>query len=684
MCGIIGILGKKDAAKLTEKGLKVMDYRGKDAVGFYNKENVSIGHCLHSIVSFVQQPFVGKGVLAANCEIYNWKEIDEFKSKNDAEMLFNLVEKNGVEKAVEMLDGVYAFAYYNKGKVYLARDIIGIKPMWYSHKDGFAFASEKKALEKAGYVNINELNPRKILVYDVKSNKIELIEREFFKITPVLGESFNKIVDNVGLLLNEAIKKRLPERKFGILFSGGLDSTVMALMLKNLGHGFTCYTAVLDNPDLKEPEDLEYAKRIAHEYQLNLRVIKIKLPQVEKLLKKIVPLIEDYNVVKAGVAVTFYAALEQAKKDECKVIFSGLGSEEIFAGYQRHKEAADINKECVSGLLKMYERDTYRDDVISMYHNLELRLPYLDNELAKYSLRIPPKYKLHQGHEKYVLREVAKKLGLAEEYAMRPKKAAQYGSNFHKAISKLSRKHKYKYMSDYLRTLYPSHNVRLAALVSSGKDSIYAMHVMMKQNYPISCMITLKSKNPDSFMFHTPAVELVKLQSQSIGIPLLEQETEGEKEKELADLKKALKTAKEKYNIEGVVTGALFSNYQRERVEKICDALSLKIFSPLWHINQETLMREIIDSGFKFILTKVAAYGLDDSWLGKEITHKDIDKLVEMNKKVAINIAFEGGEAESLMIDGPIFKKRIEIKKGKKVMENECTGVFLVGDAVLE
>lgn len=663
MCGIIGVFNRKDSLSLVKTGLKSIEYRGRDSSGFCSAENYSVGHCLHSVVGRVKQPIVRKGVLVSNCEIYNWKELNEkymLDAGNDSELLSLLLEQKKVEDAVKEIDGIYAFAYIIDNKLLIARDIIGVKPVWFSHSDGFAFASEKKALEKIGFRNIIELNPRKIIKYDIKNNKLLSIERPFFEIAPETKESRKKIIDRTKKLLIEAVKKQVPDRKFGLLFSGGVDSSVLALLLKKFGK-FTCYVAVLDNPNRNEPEDLVYSKRAAELLGLDLKVVKIKEEDVLGYLKIIVPLIEDSNVIKVGVALTFFAACEQAKKDGCKVIFSGLGSEEIFAGYQRHRQSSDINRECLSGLLKMYERDLYRDDVITMFHLLELRVPFLDKKLVEYSLKIPAKYKIRNETTKFILRETALKLGLDRKIALRKKRAAQYGSNFHKALKKLARKNR-TLISEYLLQFYPAHNLKLGALVSGGKDSIYAMHVMMRQNYKVECMITLRSRNPDSFMFHTPAIDMVKLQAKSIGIPLVEQDTEGEKEKELDDLKHALEKARQKYQIEGIVTGALFSNYQRDRIEKIADSLGLKIFAPLWHMDQETEMRQIIDSGFSFIITKVACEGLDKSWLGKPVTHKDIDKLAELNQRIGINIAFEGGEAETLMIDGPIFKKKIQIK----------------------
>jgi diphthine-ammonia ligase len=688
MCGIIGVFGRVNSSKLVETGLKILKNRGKDAKGIYNKDDFSLGHCLHSIVGRVKQPLIDKEIFVSNCEIYNWKELNdkyEFKAKNDSELLFKLLQKKGVnENTLDELDGVYAFAYLSKNKLFIARDIIGIKPVWYSHANGFYFASEKKALEKLGVININELNPRKILEYDLKKDELRFIERKFFTIKPEIKDSLEKIKDRVGDLLLKAVEKRIPNRKFGILFSGGIDSTFLAYTMKKLGFKFTCYTAALDEPNFKEPADVTYAKIIAKQLDLDLKIVKIKLNDVPKYLKKIVPLIEDSNVVKVGVALPFYTACEQAKKDGCKVIFSGLGSEEIFAGYQRHKESNNINKECVSGLLKMYERDMYRDDVVTMYNQLELRIPLLDKELVNYALKIPEKYKIAKGHEKYILRLVAEKMGLKGDFVWRKKKAAQYGSNFHKALIKLTKNNGFKRKSDYLRTFYKSHNVKLGALVSTGKDSIYAAYTMLRQNYSIECFITIDSDNLDSYMFHTPTIELAKLQAKAMNVPIIIHKTKGEKEKELEDLKIAIKKAKDEYGIEGIVTGALFSNYQRERVEKIADELSLKLFHPLWHINQETEMREVVREGFTFIMTKIAADGLDKNWLNKPITQKLIDDLVVLKDKIGFNVAGEGGEFESLVLDGPCFDKKIVIKKSKVVEEDENCATLIIEKAELK
>ncbi|KHO45343.1 MAG: ATP-binding protein [archaeon GW2011_AR3] len=702
MCGLIGIFNIENAAGLAAKALEAIRNRGTEAYGIATeswievkkrpedlvpiKSRNAVAHCLHSVVSYLPQPLKGKGILIANCEIYNWRELSarhRINAQNDADLLLQMLDKLGVAKTVPEIDGVFAFAYWRNGKVILARDIIGEKPLWYHFGDSFSFCSEKKALESLGFLACFELNPRQILTYDIGQNRISFAQRKFFSIKPESRLKPGRIEKEVcGLLIN-SVAKRLPDKKFGLLFSGGVDSSAIAQILKSLGMDFTCYLAVLDEPGLKTGDDLASAEYAAKKIGLRLKVRRLSLDDVQKYLKKVVPLIEDTNVTKAGVAVTFFAACEMAKADGIKVIFSGLGSEEIFAGYDRHRKSQNVNNECLSGLLKMYERDTYRDDVITMANSLELRLPFLDKRLVEYSLKIPGHLKLNEQANKIILRRAMISLGMPQEIASRKKRAAQYGSRVDSAIEKLARRNRIKTKSEYLRQFYPQKNLRLGVLFSSGKDSCFAMHTMQKQNYGISCLITMKSENKDSYMFHTPNVHMARMQAEAIGLPLVETVTYGEKEAELEDLEKALKIAQKNHAIEGVVTGALFSNYQRERIERVADSLGLKIFSPLWHMDQELEMGVLLDAGFKFIFSSVAAFGLDKSWLGREIGHKDIKRLVELNKRTGLNIAGEGGEFESLVLDGPMFRKAIQVTDSEIIVEGEHNARFIVKDAVL-
>ena len=183
--------------------------------------------------------------------------------------------------------------------------------------------------------------------------------------------------------------------------------------------------------------------------------------------------------------------------------------------------------------------------------------------------------------------------------------------------------------------------MKLAVLFSGGKDSCYALYKASKE-HEITCLLSVISKNPESYMFHTPNIELTKIQAKAMELPLITKTTEGEKELELNDLKLLIQTAVAKYKIEGVVTGALASVYQATRVQKICAQLGLWCFNPIWQMDQIELLNELKKNKFQTVIVGVFAYPLDDSYLGKKITKNMIDKLIELNKKYKINPAGEG------------------------------------------
>lgn len=694
MCSIIGCFHDEHAFSTIQRGLTIMKERGRDGCGYYDGEVYSalspeqlppstakhiLGHGLHAIVDFVPQPLQKQdAVLVANCEIYNWKELakeNKITAKNDSDLLLQLLVQLGVEKTLPLLRGVYAFAYWQKDNLYLARDILGVKPLWYSIEGNkLSFASEKKTLSSLAL----ELNPRQILKYSINTGRHSFLRRSFSFSKKIIKEDVLSLLQKT---LQEAVCLEAADTKFGVLFSGGLDSLLLAKMLKDLGYMFTCYTAATS----EESPDLISAKNCATQLGFPLRSIILSREQTVEYLKKIVPLIEDSNVIKVGVALPLYAAAELAKKDGNRVIFAGSGADELFGGYQRYKatDLTKLNEDCYSDILKIYEKNCYRDDVITMNNNLELRVPFLDKEVVSLALQIAPEWKIRDGQEKYILRQLAEKIGIPKELAQRKKKAAQYGSGFDAVLEKLAKKEK-KSKSKYLEQFYRPKNLRLAALVSGGKDSLYAAYIMTQQNYELSCLVRMQSRNPSSYMFHTPNIHLVELQAEAMAVPLLTQKTSGEKEKELKDLEIVLKKAQKKYHIEGIVSGALYSQYQRERIEKVAEKLGLKVFAPLWHKDQEQELRELLALGFEFILSSVAAEGLNKSWLGRILEEKDVEKLVALQKKVGLNPAFEGGEAESLVLDCPLFHKKIKIITSEIHEEAEHTATLLVTKAKIE
>lgn len=207
--------------------------------------------------------------------------------------------------------------------------------------------------------------------------------------------------------------------------------------------------------------------------------------------------------------------------------------------------------------------------------------------------------------------------------------------------------------------------MELAALFSGGKDSTYALYKVMKEGHKIKYLVSVFPSRQDSWMFHYPGIELTKLQAKRMGIEQVIVKTIGIKEHEVLDLKKAL----ERLDVDGVVTGALASVYQKSRIDKICKELGLKSLSPLWHKDPIRLIKASRKAGFRAIITAVAAYGLDYNWLGREIDDRCLEDLKKLNKKYGIHIGFEGGEAESFVYDCPLFSKPVKIIKTKKIWD---------------
>jgi asparagine synthase (glutamine-hydrolysing) len=213
--------------------------------------------------------------------------------------------------------------------------------------------------------------------------------------------------------------------------------------------------------------------------------------------------------------------------------------------------------------------------------------------------------------------------------------------------------------------------MKIGLLFSGGKDSAYAGFLALKQGYEISCLISIVSKNKDSYMFHTPSISKTQKQAKAMNIPLIVEETKGVIEKELKDLEKAIKKAKKKYKIEGIVTGALKSAYQASRIQRICNKLKLECFNPLWQIDEVEYMNELIKNKFKIVTVGVFAYPFDESWLGREIDKKFLEEVLKLNVKYGINPAGEGGEFETFVLNCPMFSKELKIKKFHDFKEGE-------------
>lgn len=220
--------------------------------------------------------------------------------------------------------------------------------------------------------------------------------------------------------------------------------------------------------------------------------------------------------------------------------------------------------------------------------------------------------------------------------------------------------------------------MRTVALCSGGKDSSYALWLAMREGHEITRVLAMIPRREDSWMFHSANIQLIDLFAESAGLPLTKAETSGERELELEDLKQVLR----KLYVEGVISGAIASNYQKSRIKRICGELGLKSITPLWGSNPVKLLRDMIDSKFDIIITSVAAEGFDEKWLGRKIDEECVEDLTKLHRKYHINISAEGGEYETLVLDAPFFRSRIEVMEAQRIWRG-TSGYYEVKHAKL-
>ena len=521
MCGIVGLAGNFNE-ELLSIVLKSIKHRGEDYSGMYvDEENmIGLGHNLLSIFNLIneddklydnleenKQPIILNDlVLVFNGEIYNFNKLESFlkencqnytESKSDSQLLANLInhyynqyidENNeyillkSVETVLPQLDGDYSFAIYDKkfNNIALSRDSIGVKPLFYgidNEKGLNGFASEKKALWKAGIAdeNINDLSPGSVLynwkLIDFEDNLINRILSVDFKEKRNQYDDYKDYLDLKDsyevykeLLMDDlysAVLKRVENiTDVGLIFSGGVDSSILALILKEIAQKRNDTNTVkegivkplnvkLYSVGVENSQDIKFSKKIAEELNLPLKTIIIDETTVKESIKPVLTAIEDDNIMKLGVGMTIYLATKAMKEDGIKVALSGQGADELFGGYNRYLKHFEENslmdayfsldEEIYHDIANMYHVNLERDDAVSMANGVELRVPFLDKDIIDLALDIPGKYKIKNGEDllrKHILRDSAKSIGVPDYIALRPKKAAQYGSGINKILKK--------------------------------------------------------------------------------------------------------------------------------------------------------------------------------------------------------------------------------------------------------
>lgn len=253
--------------------------------------------------------------------------------------------------------------------------------------------------------------------------------------------------------IEHAIDIRVKDEPFAIAFSGGVDSTTLAFLSQKLGKQFHLYTV-----GVKDSPDLVAAKKVADYFSWPITIKELSDDDLERTFKEVMKIIPNPDVVKVGVGTVVYEVLKLARLDGYEIVMGGLGSEEIFAGYERHENALEksltnLHDECWNGLSHLYERDLSRDGALADMFGITLVAPLLDEEVIKYAMNIVPELKIVNGEKKMIFRDLAINAGVPEEFALRRKKAAQYGSAIDKALERVAKKNGFKFKTEYVSSL---------------------------------------------------------------------------------------------------------------------------------------------------------------------------------------------------------------------------------------
>jgi asparagine synthase (glutamine-hydrolysing) len=432
MCGIVGIWGDKPKDDLTDM-MQSLRHRGPDAEGACYREAGALGHRRLSIMDPEggDQPLYnenGSMAVIANGEIYNFRELKRklvrehrFSTTSDTEALIHAYEEMG-PAMVNELDGMFAFAIADGLDLFAARDPIGIKPLYFAEQgDGFWFASELKTLA-----------PHCEKVHEFPPGTAFHSKQGFstFYTVPELNAEDRAIDDFIRELrttLERAVTKRLMSNvPLGAFLSGGVDSSIIAAVARQHIDKLHTFTVGVEGS-----RDLEAARIVSrhldtihHEYILSRDELREKLPDIIYYLESF-----DQDLVRSAIPCYFTSRLAA---EYVKVILTGEGADELFAGYTYYKGIDNpslLQQELRRSVASLHNINLQRVDRMTMAHSIEGRVPFLDVEMIRLGQRIPPRLKLdpHLGPEKWILRKAFEDL-LPSEILWRDKEQFDEGS----------------------------------------------------------------------------------------------------------------------------------------------------------------------------------------------------------------------------------------------------------------
>lgn len=427
--------------------MRLIRHRGPDGESVWCHGNVCMGHVHLKVTGDARQPVVqGDRALTFNGEIYNFRDFTPGKS--DTMALAGILAEGleGFARTAPDIDGEYAFAYYDGSRLALARDPVGIKPLYYGKSEhGFGFASERKALMRIGIKDIRALAPGHIYYGGEERPAVSLPQYD-----PAIKDEAEAVN-----ALDGALKMSIERRRHNdaaVAFSGGVDCALVGAISE----------LPLCTVGMKESYDIRAAKRAAELMGAEKRhfVYEYDERDVEEALPRVVYAVESADPLKVSIALPLFILAERARRDGYRVLLSGQGADELFGGYARHEAAAKegrLAEALEHDLEHIAEVNLERDDAVTMAHGVELRVPYLGLSVVRAAQKMDASLKVRfDGKDyirKYVLRKMSEKY-LPREIAYAPKKAMQYGTGTQKTLERLASKRNFKGIRDHLQSLY--------------------------------------------------------------------------------------------------------------------------------------------------------------------------------------------------------------------------------------
>ena len=418
MCGIITFFGDEKSKQELKERLEKLNHRGPDEDDLCNFNNLYLGHKRLSIIGpeHGHQPIpneTGKKNVVANGEIYNYQQLKEkikenhqFNTKTDSEVIVHLYEEMGVD-CVKQLEGMFAFVLSDDGKPFVARDTLGIKPLYYAEDNsGIYFASELKALMDATTGEIKEFPPGHYYTPETGLQSYGEVNAPFAKIETGKEQNLNEITIELREKLEQAVRRRLmTDVPLGVLLSGGLDSSLTSA----IANKYTDRKLKSFCVGMEGGSDLPAAQKVADHIGTDHYEYIYDTDEVLEILPKVIYYLESFepSVVRTAIPTYFVARLAS---EHVKVVLSGSGSDEIFSGYSYYKTIDSKEKlhykllESINGL---HNINLLRLDRMTMAHSLEGRVPFLDLDFVNYAASLPPELKIYgQGEvEKWILRK---------------------------------------------------------------------------------------------------------------------------------------------------------------------------------------------------------------------------------------------------------------------------------------